>query len=1032
MLTAAPPANVRSSSEGLRRRFPLPGVRTRRDLPGAVRDIGLLVLVSYVPLLLSRPGRVVFDTADGPFVNADRAFRLAASRWNPTAGLGSIADRAFNDGFPMVQWFWAAHHLAIPTWLAQRLWLGTILLMAGLGVRALLETIRWYGPGTLTASIAYACSPYLLASLGTRSVALLAWAALPWLIADTIRTVERPGWFAPARFAVAIGLVATAHLPSLVYVLAGPALWVVFAVGATREVTWRQALPALNRIVVLSCAVSAWWLVALFTDPGVILSDIRVATATDLSLNVTASDVLRGVAVSGRTAGEVFTQTASSSVYQSNPTLIVLSYIAPAIALTALCRVRFRNRLYFVGLIVLGMVLAVGSSPPSSPQPYGRLLSRLVETRIGALVAPTQRALPLTALGLAVGLATAVRALAQFRRTRRGLVEFAAVLLTVATVPSLILGEALDGPALQADDVGIHWRELAEQVNAGDPEYNVLELPGMTNTTYTWGTTNGPIGESLFDRPLAVRTPRTSGKPATLDLVAAFDEQMQARTLRPEAVAPLARMMSIDLIVVRNDMPGDAAAAEAAVDLLSIAPGVTERPGHGPIGEGQRPISLYSIDEPLPRVRTVGADHTAVVAGSGRGLVDMANAGLLTGDEVVFYAASFADRASFERLVGSDAPVVLTDSNAWTESVDPPLLQARPDSYSSVAYDQASDIDGVGSTGRATERPFLAFDDDPDTAWRFEIATTSVGPRLTIRYDQPVVASELVLTQPVGARHATLVTLEFDGFSSSHQRMPISDRPIRMEFPQRTFSVLTIAFDEMEPAAEAKLGGVSNVDLGQPPVSEKIVMPDDFVRLASADGTNPLTVVMTRRREPARRADREARIERDFRLPGPYTFDLSGTAETTGAVPPDVGCRSDLVTINGSAVPVQLTAQDGGSYRISRCSGSAKLEFTAGAVTLRTASQREADVVINQLVLESPRPSVPPSPPRRSPTPPSGTRRRVPRSMTPRVASGWFRPPATTPAGRRRSMPRSSMTGCSPTDSARLGASTSLTSFVTT
>ena len=57
------------------------------------------------------------------------------------------------------------------------------------------------------------------------SVLLLAWSALPWLVALTIRALRSGDWRAPAAFALVVQLAGSINLTALVFVGIGPLLW---------------------------------------------------------------------------------------------------------------------------------------------------------------------------------------------------------------------------------------------------------------------------------------------------------------------------------------------------------------------------------------------------------------------------------------------------------------------------------------------------------------------------------------------------------------------------------------------------------------------------------------------------------------------------------------------------------------------------------------------------------------------------------------------------------------------------------------
>ncbi len=122
--------------------------------------------------------------------------------------------------------------LGVPDWVAQRLWLGALLFSAGAGVVFLLRT---WGRRRVTAAVtvaafAYLLSPYVLDYAARISVILMPWAALPWLIGFTARSVRAPTWRWPALFALTVLTVGGVNATALLLAGLGPLLWVPWAV----------------------------------------------------------------------------------------------------------------------------------------------------------------------------------------------------------------------------------------------------------------------------------------------------------------------------------------------------------------------------------------------------------------------------------------------------------------------------------------------------------------------------------------------------------------------------------------------------------------------------------------------------------------------------------------------------------------------------------------------------------------------------------------------------------------------------------
>ena len=265
---------------------------------GHFRPLGYLVLAAtaYLPLLLTSPGRVVADTKSYLYLDPGRLLERAPTMWDPNIGLGTVTHQNIGYLFPMGPYYWLMHALGVPAWVAQRLWLGTVLFLAGLGVLFLLRTLHVRGPGVVVAAFVFMLSPYLLDYAARLSVILLPWAGLPWMIALVIRALRDDGWRYPAIFAIVIQVVGSVNATALVFAGIVPVLWILYATFVTREVDWRRALTTVAKIGVLTILASLWWIVGLSVQSAYGLDILRftetLATVSHTSL---PSEVLRGL-----------------------------------------------------------------------------------------------------------------------------------------------------------------------------------------------------------------------------------------------------------------------------------------------------------------------------------------------------------------------------------------------------------------------------------------------------------------------------------------------------------------------------------------------------------------------------------------------------------------------------------------------------------------------------------------------------------------------------------------------------------------
>jgi arabinofuranan 3-O-arabinosyltransferase len=231
--------------------------------------------LAYVPLLCTAPGTVAADTKQYLYLDPGRLLSRAPWMWDPNIGMGTVTHQNIGYLFPMGPYYAAMDALGVPDWVAQRLWLGSIVLAAAAGVLYLARTLGMRGPGVVVAAVAYAWSPYVLHYAARISVILLPWAALGWMVGLTVKAVRDRGWRHAALFALLVQVAGSVNATALVFAGLAPALWILWATFAARETTWRQALAAAARIGSLTIAASAWWIVGLSIQGGYGINVLR-------------------------------------------------------------------------------------------------------------------------------------------------------------------------------------------------------------------------------------------------------------------------------------------------------------------------------------------------------------------------------------------------------------------------------------------------------------------------------------------------------------------------------------------------------------------------------------------------------------------------------------------------------------------------------------------------------------------------------------------------------------------------------------
>lgn len=681
----------------------------------------LLALVAYVPQLLSQPGTADADTKVYLYYDPATYLRQSLSIWDPARALGTVTFQQIGYLWPMGPFYLLTHSLGIPLWVAERIWVGSILFAAGAGVLYLCRTMALHGPGRLVAAAAFMLSPYTLQYLGRISVLLLPWAGLPWMVALTVRAARGGGWRYPALFGLVVATVGGINATSLLYVGIAPALWLVYATTITHECTWRQAWAAGWRIALLSVVESLWWIAGLYVD-GAYGVNVLKYTETVIATSSTSSpnEVLRGLGYWYFYGSDAFGPWVATSVqFTQELWLVAASYAMPALSMALGVLARWRERAYFVVLVVLGTVLAVGAYPYTDPTPLGRALKVFyTSTTAGLALRSTDRASPMVLLGLAMLLGAGLSALSDAlppialpRRARAAETALGSrwrarrdlrVPLASATVTVLVLAlVATANPAIWngstvADQYRIppsppaSVREAAAALDKESPGTRVLAEPGDDFAQYDWGDTVDPVWPALLStaRPFVSREQLLEGSLPTADMLYALDNPIQDDVDDPAGLAPMLRLMSVGDLVVQNDLGYARYATPQPATLWSefdpTPPGLGAPSGYGPptpdtslMPEANEatlatspdapvpsPVEVFPVSNPRPIDRAEPTADPVVVDGDASGIEEAADTGLLDGSPPIFYAGTLDSHPKLRATVLAEHPtLVVTDSN---------------------------------------------------------------------------------------------------------------------------------------------------------------------------------------------------------------------------------------------------------------------------------------------------------------------------------------------------------------------------------
>ncbi len=396
----------------------------------------------------------------------------------------------------------------------------------------------------------------------------------------------------------------------------------------------------------------------------------------------------------------------------------------------------------------------------------------MTRTEAGLALRSTDRATPTVILGLAMLLGAGVTAL-----WRRG---WLLGILAAVVAGGVVI--AADPPVFNGTTVADHFTipahppsyvtRAADALNAEHQGTRVLAIPGENFAAYRYGDYIDPVWPGLLTRPFVTREQQALGSLASYDLLYGLDNPMQNGIVEPDAIAPLARLMSAGDVLVQNDLayerynsPRPLAMAQA---LTPTPPGLSAPVGYGaprpdicqiPLTDEEAlatspdqpwpaPVQVMAVADPRPIVRGESTAGELVVDGDGVGLDEAASAGLLNTDSAILYAGTLDTHPSAEaQALASNSTLVVTDSNrkeafrwntilgnagatltkAQPQPTDPnnaplDLFPGAPaDAQTTVAL-QGVDAITASSYGNVDDylpedRPSQALDGNLDTAW---------------------------------------------------------------------------------------------------------------------------------------------------------------------------------------------------------------------------------------------------------------------------------------------------------------------------
>jgi len=854
--------------------------------------LGVLAALALAALLTNSPGQYIGDNRFEFFwAPADLLVRHLGI-WEPSRGLG----RMRWDFWPATTSYLAVlRGIGLSPALAERVWHATLITTGGVGVASL---VRFFRPRIdvehWAAALLYAFGPFSALFLLPSNL-YIGYCFAPWLLLVFLRgvTADRP-WRWAAVFALLIFIPGNMNYPALVFAVLPILPASLYLVLVERRASWRTVIGWIVRAAGLTILVSAAALATTMFSNEINRENLLVTeTAVDISRGSSWSESWRGfgfwLAYWSDARGVVLPQFGS---YFWAP-VVAATFVAPILAVGAVWRTRWRPRLLFAVMLVLGLTLMVGAFPVGRSTPYGRTLLWVYDRvpgilalrsghKAGALVALAVSALAGVAVAGLVAWASARRTATDSRAGTRSLARLAVLAfigggLVLSCYP-FWYGKVF-APIEGTKGIPSYWSDAFDWVNDQPGDGRALVLPSTVDGAYRWGSTGGDdILEANFDRWLVApgQLSTWQGTEEAANAVASLDQYLSAGRYERGVIGPIARRLGIRFVVIRNDLdwapidrarPRSFQPLRADPDLRLVGTfgrrgeNVVDRHRPSALEPGVPPVQVYEVRTYAGLARATTAPPL-VVLGDGAAWSGLSLGGLFDRTGGLRYASGISDRELERELEGGSA-VVITDTNRRRENKIPlrdatgrggatvtraerladreRVLFAGSPQQSAAWFRDADRIVatdyGLPQRPQPQYRPSNAFDGDVTTAWRFSPLTATTH-WVRARFREPRVldtvdivgAPAVPSTRYPNPFRVTAVSVEL----SDGTELPVvlTDDRATVELPQVATDSLTVRITATAGSG-VRPYGLAEISVEGLDLRERIEVPTELARRAA-------------------------------------------------------------------------------------------------------------------------------------------------------------------------------------------------------
>jgi len=750
-------------------------------------------------------GKVVYDTKLALTVNPGQFLHTALHLWDPANTFGEVQNQVYGYLFPLGPYYLAMHLAHAPAWVAERIWLGLILITAFTGAIKLAEEFEIASPGArLAAGAFYALAPMVI-ELSSVTAGILPYALLPWGLLALSRGAKGGSILrSAALFGITVLLMGGTNATSVLAVLFMPGIFMLSRPRGKRK--WKL----LGAAIVAVWLVCFWWAASLLLQ-GKYGFDFLPFTETARTTTQFESipEILRGGGMWLALLNVHGIWLRSGWAIENVAVTIVMGSLLAGLGLAGLAMRDMPEKRFLLATLAIGvLVIGVGY--------WGHLgspLEHLVHEGLDGPLAPFRNVIkfePIVELPIALGLAHLLGKVPWSRLEERlhwagpswsrarqsplspprlAAIGVFGLCLSLAALPMF------EGKAYQKGGwkkIPSYWYEAADWLNAHGGHTNTLLIPGSDYGDFPWGDTQDEPFLPLLKVPWAVRNIIPLGSQGNTEILDEVD-RILARGHPVPGLAAFLRRAGIKYLVVDNTLNRSQTQSPSPLTIRSVlagehdlvpvrsfgpvmgSSGASPGPTSSSTAKGPtslaarplRPLEIYQVLGTSSPVMVFPQADTITLTGGPQGMLALRGAHLL-GDRAVFLAG---DPHGF---TGTQATWVVTDSQKRIDEnfgelyqshsyvlqahQMSPFLNTPPKRYEvvpGVAYQTVAVLSGARSVTSSSYgapitqipgyQPLGAFEAHAGTAvWA--AAKDTPGQWIKISFDHPRYVASISLT----------------------------------------------------------------------------------------------------------------------------------------------------------------------------------------------------------------------------------------------------------------------------------------------